>query len=304
MPLSFSQLRHRLFHRFHYRLFYRIHDVFTIRVKRGAGERIITVPFWGRFSRQAQEWKPSWKTNLLRKICTPSGSTFLDIGANVGQTLLDHYAGGTGTRYVGFEPNPACLHYLSEIIRLNNLRNYHLVPVGIAAEAGITTLYYDAASPSDDSATLIADLRPGLTLVSQNVPVFPLDTVSRDIIGDSISAVKIDVEGAELYVLQGMTDTLRTMRPVVLCEILFADPAAGLESTAVRNESLEALMQSLNYHILQIIKSPQDSDVASLRRITHLENVIWNYQNKDLCDYLLVPAEKVADIENIVVAAK
>lgn len=54
----------------------------------------------------------------------------------------------------------------------------------------------------------------------------------------TVDLVKLDTEGTEPQVLEGMRDTLRRHRPVIFCEVL---PDRGTE------EALEAVFDSLRY---------------------------------------------------------
>ncbi len=42
--------------------------------------------------------------------------------------------------YIGFEPNPSCIMYVDELIRVNKLRNCTIVPVGLFTEDKLLNL--------------------------------------------------------------------------------------------------------------------------------------------------------------------
>ena len=64
-------------------------------------------------------WLPSWKTDLIKRLVSPDDGAFIDVGANVGQTLLDILSSHPTAQYIGFEPNPSCVFYLQSLIKLN-----------------------------------------------------------------------------------------------------------------------------------------------------------------------------------------
>src|SRR5207237_4500738 len=51
------------------------------------------------------------------------------------------------------------------------------------------------------------------------VPITTLDDYVKDRKFDSLTAIKLDVEGAELAALQGGMEALNAFRPVLLCEM-------------------------------------------------------------------------------------
>ena len=55
---------------------------------------------------------PNWKTDLIKRLVLPNDGAFIDVGANVGQTLLDTLNAHPMVQYIGFEPNPSCVFYL------------------------------------------------------------------------------------------------------------------------------------------------------------------------------------------------
>ena len=139
-----------------------------------------------------------------------AGDTFVDVGANIGYNTL--YAvqrvGGTG-RVVAIEPASDNVELLRRQLAANGVRN---VTVRDAA-AGRTTEQRDLYLRGEVSAvnSLFPDSCFGPVTSVVRVPVMALD----DLVDGDADVVKIDVEGAELDVLHGMTRLLRA-RPVRL----------------------------------------------------------------------------------------
>jgi len=77
----------------------------------GAGLRI---PLVGGAGMQNILMTERWMTDLLRDLFQyrPDG-IFIDVGVNVGQTLIKLRRLRPEQPYLGLEPNPSCLHYLS-----------------------------------------------------------------------------------------------------------------------------------------------------------------------------------------------
>lgn len=185
-------------------------------------------------------WQRSWKTEIIKNLVDPHNGTFIDVGANLGQTLLDLYTVHPKASWLGFEPNAECSHYVRHLIATKALENHKLVPIALTdSELKILSLHINSLDSTDSSASLLAHLRPTYAKRHFNlqlVPCFPFDDIRASLNINRIGFVKIDVEGAELEVLMGMRANLAECRPLVLCEVLFTDSLADITVTKERNE--------------------------------------------------------------------
>lgn len=237
-------------------------------------------------------WYLSWKTEAIRRLCRTIDGAFIDIGANLGQTLLDHHLADAKNQYIGFEPNPHCVHYLTEIIEANSLSHHKILPIGLSNETKILPLYSRKGNLDDDAASVIADLRPTWELSCQYISCYKFDDVCQILGLERIGLMKIDVEGFELEVLKGMQATLKNLKPIILCEVLFPEKGTDPSVTEVRNKGIVELLKGLGYNILQLIKSPDDVHIIDAKRIEAFNNEFLTEKNIMLYDYLFVPAEE------------
>ena len=79
------------------------------------------------------------------------------------------------------------------------------------------------------------------------------DDLLRTLAPNRISFIKIDVEGAELEVLQGLAKTLAEHRPIVLCEIVMVPaghPAHDEKQSLIA--STLAFLDQLDYYVLSV----------------------------------------------------
>jgi FkbM family methyltransferase len=190
----------------------------TITQGEGAGFRFSARDVNGAFA--AGTYEPPIQRALAR--CLKPGDVFYDIGANVGFfSILAATLTGSGGAVYAFEPVPDNVASIHRNVRLNGLTNVKVHAVAVAATSGREEL-------------VLARNRGGASLASAGVHVpdpaatMPVRTVAIDeFIQRPNTApptlVKIDVEGAELGVLQGMQRTMRAHRPVVLYEVDDAD---------------------------------------------------------------------------------
>lgn len=145
------------------------------------------------------------------------GSVFYDVGANVGFfSLLAGRLVAPAGRVVAFEPVAANAEVLQANAARNGLGNIEVRRVAVGAGAGSRQLYL-ARHPG--GATLAPDALPPDLRGSIVVDVVTIDDVVASGGCPPPDVVKVDVEGAELDVLEGMADTLRRDRPVVVLEV-------------------------------------------------------------------------------------
>jgi len=146
---------------------------------------------------------------LLDRFVRP-GSTVVDVGANIGYNTVHaaRLAGPRG-RVVAVEPTPDNLETLRCNIAAAGLANVVVEPIAAGSAAGSRDLFMrgdhsavNSLYPVSCYAKVTAVLR---------VPVVPLD----ELIEGTVDVVKIDVEGAEIEVLEGMTRLLQS-RPAAL----------------------------------------------------------------------------------------
>lgn len=154
------------------------------------------------------------------------GDVFYDVGANVGWfSLLAARAVGPGGRVLAFEPSFANAALVQENAAVNRLDNVTVVCAALTDADGWLT-FLDKGNlqgrlDKDDFAAQ-AEFRAGRNLKIQArvpVPVARLDSWLEQTGEPPPGLVKIDVEGAELGVLRGMAETLRSAGPTLVIEL-------------------------------------------------------------------------------------
>jgi hypothetical protein len=73
----------------------------------------------------------SWMLEILKMVFQIRQGAFLDVGMNLGQTLIEVKSIDSNKSYVGFEPNPSCIFYVEELVRINKIKNSKVIPVGL-----------------------------------------------------------------------------------------------------------------------------------------------------------------------------
>lgn len=166
-------------------------------------------------------------------LCLEPGSTFVDIGANLGfYSLLAREA---GLQTVCFEPEPQFADYLQR----NRAIFGRVYGVALSDEEGALPLYH---YPGNWGASSLVPV-PGCTRAAATVAVKSFSRAAADgDLGDQarIALVKIDVEGAEAATVGGMADFLSAgRRPDIWCEVRGNSTDRAEGSFAVVRDILE-----------------------------------------------------------------
>ena len=149
----------------------------------------------------------------------PSDGVFIDIGANVGLFSLLLARRHSGGRILAIEPTTQTYRVLERNIRLNSCENIEPCRVALTHYDGEGDLFLNQngreglnclAQPVHSAARVVG---------TERIPVRRLDTLLKERGISHVDLIKIDVEGAELLVLQGAGDLLnRADAPTILFE--------------------------------------------------------------------------------------
>ena len=143
------------------------------------------------------------------------GDVLYDVGANEGLYSLDFAGRFLNGKAVAFDPIPETLKLLKKNVATSQVTIY---PFGLSSYNGTATFY---VSPVDLGATSLAPLEQDRFGDVKEViaDVHTIDTII-DHKAYPPNLIKIDVEGAELYVLTGAEQTLSNYRPIIQVEML------------------------------------------------------------------------------------
>ena len=158
---------------------------------------------------------------VFERILRSRNGAFIDVGSNVGQTLIKVLAIDPDRTYIGFEPQLEACFYVDKFLRSNSLSNAQIIGVALSDADGMVPLFSDR--PNDTTASILSShayaaghMRPHMNWVPARLG----DTLFREMGVGEIAAIKIDVEGFELEVLAGLSETIRRKRPIVIFEVL------------------------------------------------------------------------------------
>lgn len=141
----------------------------------------------------------------------------LDVGANVGNHSLAFRQAFEQVH--AFEPNPAIWSAFERNMALNETKNVELHKVALSREDGAATLFSpDGGNLGMGTLSEVDQYDDPLRPVAK-VTVVRGDTFLADRAIGPVDAVKIDVQGFEREVIEGLRETLRRDRPAVWVEI-------------------------------------------------------------------------------------
>ena len=179
------------------------------------------------------------EAHLLMKAFIQPGDTVIDVGANRGMFALtaSHLVGENG-KVICFEPNPNCIKTLCLEIESNNIRNIrvHRCALGMRDE----DLTLSVPKYNSGEGTLGKNLFKDNTTYEVPIQVKMGDDLLK---AENPSFIKIDVEGYEVGVLNGLRNTIRSHRPVLITEV---NPKY-LAACGTSFRDLNELMFSLGY---------------------------------------------------------
>ncbi len=159
-------------------------------------------------------WKGVYEEDILLFLKTQlkKGDAYVDIGANIGQHALfaSQLVGLTGRVYA-FEPNINIYEQFNKSIRASNIQNIQLYNFGLANKDEQLTLHINPINKGGSSLVAYAENMEKMSVTIKNG-----DVVLKDV--PRVDFVKIDVEGYEADVLEGLSELISRCRPKILLE--------------------------------------------------------------------------------------
>ncbi|RYG54372.1 MAG: FkbM family methyltransferase [Chitinophagaceae bacterium] len=158
------------------------------------------------------DYEPGIK-DVFKAIIKP-GDTVLDIGANVGfHTLFFSELTGVQGRVFAFEPIPSNYQKLRANIALNEARNVRALSIALGNKNEVIEIFVDTTNDNPGSFNLFAKGE-----LNTKIDCRRGDDVIASLELDRVDMMKVDVEGYEQFVLEGLQGMIGRYQPKIVFE--------------------------------------------------------------------------------------
>lgn len=262
----------------------RLLDVFNFIVKKRINGKVVLVPFINGIGLTNLVMKREWLDSLIEVFVENEKGAFIDVGVNIGQTLIRLKTLCPNVKYVGFEPNSTCTAYAQKLAKLNKFSD--CIFQNTALSNKVENLILEKTSEVDPRASLVASLRPSFFVDKEYVIALDYESFYLE---EDICFVKIDVEGGEYEVIKGMEKAIEKHQPIITCEVLDSYNSETLQFTQDRASLISDLLASLDYGIVQLHTNTESDKLVSIKIIEKIVIKQWTTESYDFNDYVFYP---------------
>jgi FkbM family methyltransferase len=206
------------------------------------------------------------ETDLVKKVIK-KGSNVLDIGANIGYyTLIFANLCGKHGKVYAFEPEPENFLILKKNIELNGYHNVILINKAVSNKTGKTKLYLSEYHHTAHTIYNSNDNRPYIEIETITLDDFFINFKER------IDLVKMDVEGSEPGIIEGMSSLLQNNADIKIISEYF--PNAIMKYGKEPEEYLK-IFENKGFELHNINDSTnkvEPTDIKTLLKLYNQEN--------------------------------
>lgn len=193
---------------------------------------------------------PTREQEFLASLSGLEGRTVYDVGGFIGELTLGfaNKVGPSG-RVITFEPNPLNVRAIRANVALNRLCPVEVIPVGVGRGPATLELVYDPTGTA--TGTLDAAIQNSMAAIPVErcqVEVDSLDSLVRQHQLPPPHLVKIDVEGLELDVLEGMSGLVSQYTPSLYIEL----HGVGIEGKRANARAVISWLSTRGYSLYHV----------------------------------------------------
>jgi FkbM family methyltransferase len=213
------------------------------------------------------------------------GDIFVDVGANIGffSVLAASRVKESGEVHI-FEPNQALMKTVNDNFEINNYKNFHLNAKGLSNDnldkhfvIGVQHAFSQIANSEDDVSFQSKEV------TSISCITFDEYIEQTTFNPQKIKLIKIDAEGHDLHVLEGMTNFLANNS----ANVIFENSLASLDKNPM-GQTLQKIIKDFSYNLYKI-KYQNESNLYNFK-VPLIEQVapfdLKSLEN-DYCDVLI-----------------
>jgi FkbM family methyltransferase len=192
------------------------------------------------------------ETLLLKSLLSP-GDTFVDVGAHWGYfSFLAAQRVGSGGRVLSIEADPRIFETLARNVELNGLSWVKVSHFAVGAGEGEVLLSGYSETQDNWGTSKVVNSAQGEEIF--HVPSRALDSFLDEAGIGQVQLVKMDIEGAEVFALEGMTQGMKVRR---YQRILLELHPAQIRELGQSPEQLLQQVSSAGYDAYVIQHSPE-----------------------------------------------
>ncbi|MDP2946996.1 MAG: FkbM family methyltransferase [Nanoarchaeota archaeon] len=187
-----------------------------------------------------------FETETIKDI-VKKGDIVMDIGANIGYytLLLARFVGDKG-KVIAFEPDPDNFVLLKKNVEINGYKNVILVQKAVSNKTEKIKLYLHKNDKKQHSIYDSSNSRKSIEVESIRLDNY---------IDEEIDFIKIDVEGAEGEITQGMDNLLKGNKKI---KIITEFSPCSLEKSSVGPKEFLELLLGHNFKLYEISEQKKE----------------------------------------------
>lgn len=160
------------------------------------------------------KWNEPETHKLISQTMDKLKVTFIEVGANIGEILIDIAAHPFCAKAIAFEPNPDAVAVINKNIALNSLANCTVLNMALGHVKIAQRMSFGSHSPT---ASLLST--ESIAGIAVDVEVSTLDSeINTPELSESNIILLIDVEGYELNVISGGRRLISSSKPLIIFE--------------------------------------------------------------------------------------
>jgi FkbM family methyltransferase len=164
------------------------------------------------------EWNEPETHTFLRDVLavTEGQINFVNVGASIGEFVVDMAAYDKVAVVIAFEPQPESADAIERSCAVNRFQNVRIIRKIVTDSKGDLLFLQDRMSPTSSHVvrSIVHDLKPSQQI--SKIPGTTLDDELREVEGKTI--ILIDIEGEEYLAIRGGLDFIRKWKPLIIFE--------------------------------------------------------------------------------------
>lgn len=209
---------------------------------------------------------PEYEEMEFIKHTIKNGDTVIDVGANIGAISILSATSGNKTKVYAFEPTVDLFPYIEENINVNKFQSrIFVVQKAVADKNGTLNFVIESSSEINHIAT-----KGSSAHTTQKVACITLDTFVKQKNISHINFLKVDVEGAELFVFKGAKKLLQKNN----IDIILFELNKNIELFGYAPKDMLKFLKNNNYFVFKFTENNKLTLVKDLGKVYKTTNLI------------------------------